>query len=415
MPELKQSELPSFLKKLKPEAIPPVFFVWGEEFLCRKVFDAIIAFLLPEGQRGIGYELLEGDDATVSVVIERLSTYSIFQEKRVVAIKNAPIFIPPGTAASAGFTPEAIEQLKALIEKGFPETHFLVMTSATADRRRLIFNTLKEFGVTIDCTVPKGNRKADQGQKTEFLRSTMKEILDRTGKGIDGHAFNQLSEMTGFDPATFADNLERLVSFIGERTQITADDVQSIVKRTRKDAIFELTNAVSDRKVGQALFFFKSLCESGFYPLQLLAALTNHIRKILVVKEFILSEKAKGNSCWQHGTRNYNQFMKNTMPFVIQGDGALSEKLQQWEQALAPDGTENKKKITTDLAIAPNPKNGYPVFQMFVKSDNFSRDELISIFLKLSELDHQMKTSSDSDPFILLEALIIGICTPAKK
>jgi len=26
---------------ISPEKIPPLFFIWGEEFLCRKVFDSV--------------------------------------------------------------------------------------------------------------------------------------------------------------------------------------------------------------------------------------------------------------------------------------------------------------------------------------------------------------------------------------
>ncbi len=446
MPEIKHSELSEYLKTLKtlkPEAAPSVFFLWGDEYLCRIMFDTVINYLLTEKQKEIEYELLEGEDAVIPVIMERLSTYSIFQNKRVVAVKNAPLFIPPGSVAPAGFTAEDIEQLKVLVEKGFPENHYLIMTAPMANRQRLLFKTLKEAGVMINCTAPKGIRKADQAEKTELLRFTMKEILDRTGKGIEGYAFNTLTGMTGFDSATFADNLEKLVAFIGNRDTITAADVQSIVKRTKQDALFELNNAVSDRKPDHALFYFNSLGNSGFYPLQLLASLTNHFRKILMVKHFIISEKAKGNHCWQGGNRNYDQFMKNTMPWIVKADTEISETLFQWEESLASDNTAaplapgkaaiitdprkaalagpkktvlaGPKKTTTDLTIAPNPKNGYPVFQTFIKSDHFSRDTLLSIFMELSELDYKLKTSSDSDPLILLEALIIKICIMDRK
>ncbi|SLM27719.1 HolA (modular protein) [Desulfamplus magnetovallimortis] len=415
MPEVKHNDLQNFINTLKNSKVPQVFFLWGEEFICRKIFDTIIDFLLPAKHKDIGYELLEGDDAIIPAMIERLSTYSIFQDRRVVAVKNAPVFPAPGISSPPGFKSEDIDQLNQFISKGFPDNHFLVLTSPNADRRRLLFNTFKEKGLAVDCSVPKGNRKVDQTEKTELLRLTMKDILDRSGKGIEGYAFNRLSEMTGFDPATFADNLERLVAFTGDRNMITASDVQSVIKRTKKDAIFELNNAVSDRNIDQAIFYFKSLCDSGFYHLQLLSALVNHFRKILVIKQFVVTQKAKGNNCWQAANNNYNLFTRNTMPHVVKADEELVRTLNEWENDLAPvnsDGDEPKKqkKISTDLIIAPNPKNTFPVFQMFLKSDRFSLDEIVSIFTELAELDYQLKSSSDNDPLILLEALILRIC-----
>ncbi len=129
------------------------------------------------------------------------------------------------------------------------------------------------------------------------------------------------------------------------------------------------------------------------------------------------------------------------MPWIVKADTEISETLFQWEESLASDealasdktasplapgkaaiiadsrkaALAGPKKATTDLTIAPNPKNGYPVFQTFIKSDHFSRDTLLSIFMELSELDYKLKTSSDSDPLILLEALIIRICIMDRK
>ncbi|MBF0201326.1 MAG: hypothetical protein HQK66_08435 [Desulfamplus sp.] len=464
MPEIKHTELSSFLKKIKGSDPPPVFFIWGDGFLCKKVFETVIEFLLPGSKKGMGYELLEGDDASVPAIMERLATYSIFQERRVVALRDVPLFPMsgnpgprnvggkeddpakpmPGTPVAHGFKPELLEQLRLFIEKGFPDNHFLVMTSAGGDRRRVLFKTLADVGAAVDCTVPPGNRKADKMQQTEVLRFTMKEILDRFGKTMESSAFNLLTEMTGFDPGAFSHNIERLAAFIGPRKTISPADVQAVVKRTKKDAIYELNNAVSDRNADRALFYFKSLCkDGGFHHLMILAALANHFRNILMVKEFILTCKAKGSPCWHPGNKNYNHFMEHTMPMVVEGDSALVQTMEAWEHELGDLGMEgkkrsnsipddspgepgpggddgagakktgekgSKKKPGTDLIIAPKPKNGYPVYQLFLKSDLFTRDELLTFFLSLCDLDYTLKTSSDNDPLILLESFILGVC-----
>ncbi|MBF0203137.1 MAG: hypothetical protein HQK67_02240, partial [Desulfamplus sp.] len=58
-----------------------------------------------------------------------------------------------------------------------------------------------------------------------------------------------------------------------------------------------------------------------------------------------------------------------------------------------------------------NSKSTYPVYQTFLKSDNFGLNELASIMMELSEMDYKFKSSSDGDPVILLEEMIIRICT----
>ncbi|MBF0376984.1 MAG: DNA polymerase III subunit delta [Desulfamplus sp.] len=458
MAEIKHNILNDYLNSLREkthstsENVPQLFFIWGEEFICRKVFDAVISFLLPSNLRELGYELLEGEEASIPVIIERICTYSFFQERRVIAIKNAPLFNAPGTSPSQGFLNHDLENLKNLIERGFPENHYLVITSPNADKRRNLFNTIKTSGIAIDCSVAQGSGKTDKEEQTQLLRLTMKMVLDRAGKGIEGDAFQALVEMTGFDPATFNDNLERLTAFIGNKDTITINDVYSAVKRSRKDPIFELTNAVAQKNLESSIFYYKSLCDNGFHPLQLLAAIVNQIRRIFVVKIFIETQVQKGNSCWRQGNQNYQNFTANTMPFITKADEELNKIIAQWGEELrnrdAQDKLENnlddsyesesddeelnakpikaskrKKKgepdkkngankgKTTDLIIAPNLKNAYPIFQTFLRADKFELNELSSIMVELSEMDYKFKSSSDGDPFIILEEMIIRICT----
>lgn len=443
MAEIKHDLLSGYLSSLTPDTTPPIFFIWGEEFICRKLFDAVIEFLLPGDSKELGYELLEGEEAVVPVIMERICTYSVFQERRVVAIKNAPLFPSPGASAAAGFLKHDIENLVKLIEKGFPENHYLVVTSLSADKRRTLFNVMKSSGVAIDCTVPQGSGKADREAQAELLHLTMKAVLDRTGKGITGDAFQALTDMTGFDPVALNDNLERLTVFIGSRDVITLKDVSSVVRRTRKDAIFELTNAVGQRDLEASLFYYRSLCDSGFHPLQLLASLVNQMRKIFVAKIFIVNQVESHNSCWR-SNQSYQQFTTTTMPFVTRADLELQKTLSQWgddlgsrvaklsEPDLKRDGDKgesdlksdrgrkkgspsrkspNEKRSATDLTIAFNSKSSYPVYQTFLKSEKFGLNELASIMAELSDMDYRFKSSSDGDQAIVLEELIIRICT----
>ncbi len=442
MAEIKHNLLSSYLSSLTSEKTPPIFFIWGEEFLCRKVFDAVISFLLPENRKELCYELLEGEDAVIPALIERICTYSFFQEKKVVAIKNAPLFTPSGTLLTQGFLNSDLENLQNLIEKGFPEGHYLVVTSENVDKRRTLFNAIKTLGVAVDCSVSQGNSKAEKEEQSEILRLTMMGVLDRRGKGIDGDALQALTELTGFDPVAFSDNLERLTSFIGDRDNININDVHSVVKRSKKEPIFELTNAVAQKDLESSLFYYKSLCDNGFHPLQLLSSIVNQIRKIFAVKIFIINQAQKGESCWVSANKNYQQFVSNTMPYITRVDSELDNILLQWSQELTSKSDDDyeadsnekdevylksnkvskgKKKGSTkksavnrrnsDLIIASNPKSAYPVYQTFLRADKFNIDELVIIIAQMSDIDYKLKSSSDGDPFIVLEEMIIRICT----
>ncbi len=305
--------------------------------------------------------------------------------------------------------------LQKAIKKGFPSTNHLMITTEMVDRRLGLYKTLQEHGVVIDCRVPGGDRRADRMAQEDVLRKKMSEILTPVNKKIDNSAYAALLDMTGFDLRTFCGNLEKLVDYVGQRDAITVKDVTSVLKRTKQDPIYDLTNAVADRQVSRALFFMNSLLAAGFHPLQILAAIVNQIRRLILAKDYTDSPQAKG---WHAGV-SYNVFQQNIMPSVLEYDHSLQQAIEKWEQVgLRPEAAvtdaargkkKKKRKIQTDLILARNPKNGYPVYQLLKKSAHFTKNELITAVDLLNETDVQLKTSRQ-DPKLVLDRLVLKIC-----
>ena len=306
--------------------------------------------------------------------------------------------------------------LQQAVEKGFPKNNHLIITTDTVDKRRGLFKTLSSKGMVVDCSVPKGARRSDQMAQESVLVEKMNSILAEGGKTMDQATYLALYEMTGFDLRTFCNNLEKLISWVGDRVEITIKDVTSVLQRTKRDPIYELTNALADRKAESALFFLDSILSSGIHPLQVLTALVNQIRKLLLAKGFVKSPQGKD---WQN-TCPYTYFQKQIMPAIVAYDHNLIGQLEKWQTMLnaetilqktgpAKKGKKTKNKATTDLLIAKNPKNPYPIYLLLKKSDGFSRDTLISAVEILAEADKKLKTSSQS-PKLVLENAILGIC-----
>ena len=149
--------------------------------------------------------------------------------------------------------------------------------------------------------------------------------------------------------------------------------------------------------------------------MQILSAIINQVRKLLLAKDFTTSSEAGG---W-HAGLSYNVFQQKMMPAVISYDQSLRRTFEKWEQvesgsedansAPAPKKRKKKKKIQTDLMLARNPKNSYPVFQLLKKSVHFSKSELMNAVDFLNETDAQLKISRQ-DPKIILERLVLKIC-----
>jgi DNA polymerase III subunit delta len=306
--------------------------------------------------------------------------------------------------------------LENAIEKGFPGGNHLVITADVVDKRRRLFKIIQKNGVIINCFVPKGDRRADKIAQEAVLGETMKARLDQSGKTMDQRAYRKMYEFTGFDLATFSGNLEKLISYVGDRKKITIEDVESVLKRSKKDPIYELTNSISDRNVGESIFFLNSLLSDNLHPLQILAAITNQIRKILLAKGF--AESSHSDS-WHAGIP-YGQFKNKVLPAIQTYDRELLSRFEEWDKMLLKDVNrdhEHKEKkrtkktgnTITDLVVVKNPKNPYPVYQMLLKSEKFSTRELLDAMEHLSQTDVKLKSTRQA-PKIILEEAIFKIC-----
>jgi len=310
--------------------------------------------------------------------------------------------------------------LQNAIEKGFPHGHHLIITSEWVDKRRRLFKAIKQQGVIVDCSVPRGDRKADRMAQQSVMSDTMRSVLSESGKAMDKPAFERMTAMTGFDLATFSNNLRKLVDYVGSRETITQQDVEFVLKRTKKDPIYELTNAMAERRCLDAIFFLESLLAADIHFLQALAAMTNQIRRLLLARDFIDSPAGRD---WQAGCP-YARFQRQVLPAVQAGDLKLSEIVTAWEDGAAGPPVAGSKKapgkakkgraeLAADLKIARTPHNPYPIYQLFKNADNFSRDDLISAMAYLQQADLQLKSSA-LNPKLILEEAILHICRRRK-
>jgi len=242
---------------------------------------------------------------------------------------------------SVPFGEDKSKKLQEAIEKGFPKGNHLIITTDFVDKRKSLYKSIEKSGTIIDCFVPKGDRRADKIVQEEVLNEKLKSILTITDKTMDRNAYMAMYNMTGFDLRTFSSNMDKLISYVGEGKNITVQDVEYVLKRTKKDPIYEFTNAVTDKNIERALFYLNSLLAGGEidHPLQLLAAIVNQIRKLLIIKD--LTESSRG-SVWFAGCR-YDHFRRNVMPEIIEHDRAFLKQMDDWESMLSEEMDKDVK------------------------------------------------------------------------
>lgn len=274
-------------------------------------------------------------------------------------------------SASAGDGGHILEETLA---KGIPASNHLILLTDTVDRRKSLYRLIEKIGVVMSFAVDKGTSGAAKRSQDTVLKDLMKDIFTRHGKAMEPRAASDLIERIGFNPASLAAALEKLISYTGERKTITLKDIDAVVKREREEPIYELTGAFGDRDVEKALFSLGLLLDQGYKPLQILASLTKRIRRLLLAR-------------WALNT---------SLDFLGKGD-VTYQGIQQGLPGLKKEG-----KIPKELEkLAP-----YPLFLLLKQARGFQIERLVQCMSELLRVDIALKSGRIA-PKLLLEDLIL--------
>ena len=405
--------LDGMLDALSKNNGPRAVLICGEPFLVRKALDTLIPILLKGGTKQFGLDFLDGKTTPVGDIAEQVGTFSFLGTRKVIAVKDAPLFLLKASAGELSYSEKDLQVLIRLVENGIPDNHMLVFTTGAPDRRKKIYKLLLERGLVVDCSVATGARKADIEEQQSVLRDISRQMLLKTGKQMAPDAFTALVDQTGFNPELFANAIEKLLAYTGGRNRISVADIGAVVHKDKKNPIFTLTNAVMDRDVSKALTLLSGLFSDGFHPLQILKTLENQIRKLLAIKCFTtgLNTSRAGGPPLKH--MQFNAFKQMLLPAIMDWDANTLKANEENVGLFMAGDDKNKGKPAklpaNDLMLAPNPKNSYPIFQNFLKSENFALEELTRALDALADLDYRIK-SSGVDAATGLENFIMALC-----
>jgi DNA polymerase-3 subunit delta len=282
---------------------------------------------------------------------------------------------PQARVKSSGAAGIADRYLVAL-EKGLPGQNYLILSAENIDKRKTLFAFIKKMGLIVDCSVDvKSSSAAARKEQAEVLREQAKKTLDFFKKKMETRAMDMLLERVGFHPVAVVMELEKLALFVEDRPLISCADLETMVGRTREDALFELTEAFGNRQVAATLVILGRLLENRIHALAILATMRNYTRKMLLFRSLQL----QSSPSWQRGMQAA-QFQEVYLP-------ALREK-GGWVEM---------------LKVHP-----YALYMSFKKAENFSVSVLKEWLTLLLKTEFQIKGSS-LPPTLLLEELFLSL------
>ena len=258
-----------FYAALKAGQLEPVYVFTGPEaYVKREALQALRDKLLPPGLEALNDTTLEG--VTAQQITDAAETMPMMCERRVVVVRDwAPLMA--GKAKNE-------EGEAAWMEKWLanpPDTCALVFyMRGEWDGRKKLCGLLKKKACVVDfqpLTDPELHRWAAR-------------YLKPRGKRIGNQALGTLTFMAGRELTRLSGELDKLTAFLGDREEITVEDVEAIVSASLEYNVFELMNQLLAGDMTRAQASLNSLLQGGQTAMGLLAMLTRQARQLAHMK-----------------------------------------------------------------------------------------------------------------------------------
>jgi DNA polymerase-3 subunit delta len=246
----------------KPSALEqkPVYVVYGdEEFLRSSVIDAIRSVVLGDDGDEFGVGRFDGKTAALADLLDELATLPFLTPRRLVVLSNADPFVTSHR-----------EALERYVEKPH-RTGVLVIVAQSWPSNTRLAKSVARSGLAVDCKAP------DSRQLAPWCRRWAK---DRYNKKFGVEAADLLVELVGGGLGQLSAEIDKLASYVGERTELSADDVDRLVAAGRVETVWKILDAAAAGDAATAVNILESLMSAGEQPVLIFGAISSQLRKL---------------------------------------------------------------------------------------------------------------------------------------
>jgi DNA polymerase-3 subunit delta len=257
---------------------PRAYLLWGpEEIRKREALKQLIEELVPPEDRDLDVQYLDAANSglTGDAILNAARDRAMFSERRVVVVLNAGRLRGPRH-----------QRTQELLAQGIPtlpeySTLLFMAYAEEADERRSrnpfnekLMAALKAHGVV----------KQFAALKPEEMAQLAVAEAAAGGKKLPGAAAAQLAARVGTDSQRLVHEVHKLVSYVGDRGTISADDVLQMVPPPPDDNIFHLLEATMKGDRRQALTVLREIRESGTAVPVITVMLARTLRQVTQAK-----------------------------------------------------------------------------------------------------------------------------------
>jgi DNA polymerase III delta subunit len=253
--------------------VPAAIVLAGAERWFRQAcLGAIIKKVLPHGDPGGALQRIDAksaeDKGAAARILEELQSASLFSPERLVVVESAESApAPPGSGRTSPIRALAMGALQHATE----HAHLVLCTARPVKGRQSVpTGPLIEAGAwVVDCRAlydapgpwERGVAPFDH-ELARFLVTRMRSRYHKQLRVEDAHA---LTMRVGSELGALEGALASLALYVGDRDEVSAEDVEATLGTTREDPLWRLSDAVLDGDRESALRMLGAVFARGVH------------------------------------------------------------------------------------------------------------------------------------------------------
>jgi DNA polymerase III subunit delta len=268
----------SFLPRKRVESIDElksVYFIYGdEELLVEDALKRLRRMVSAEADADFNIEVLDALEVGAERVIDSAETVPLMSSRRLVIAREVD-----------RLSKKEQDILSAYLERPNPATTLVLVTHIPGPGEHRDSKALKR--IEASALFKKGRSAGEvmkfsiagrgRQQKTEdWVRSQ----FEKRGKRIKPEALQMLTDRVGRELRDLEDAVERLSLFASDKDTIEVCDISEVVVSAAEQPIFELVDAVADRRRDLSLYLLNRLLRQGESPERIFSLLLRQFRLI---------------------------------------------------------------------------------------------------------------------------------------
>lgn len=232
-----------------------------ENFLINKEKDKIIQENNIDEINVNEYDL---EETSIKDIIDDCSTYSLFNEKKVVVVNNSYLF------ASKKSKEEDLKILEDYLNNYNPDTILIFTINDKLDERKKVTKLIRKVGKVLELDI-------------KDIKSIVKEMFEPYK--IENNLITLFIDRVGNDLTLINNEINKIKIYKDKDLEITKEDIISLTTENIEANIFLLIDSIINKNKKEALLIYNKLIDLNEEPIAIIIALANKIRSIYQTKE----------------------------------------------------------------------------------------------------------------------------------